>query len=152
MRLRTLAPILVAIMVVGATSAYAFPHFTATVAHGGAYDVTWDENDVPWYSYFWEVRYNGIDSGESNERMTGFALYDLPELPWETAAPTEVTVKGIWVRDVVWGQAQVLSTEKHGNAVYWPARTPGPNSNNPRLPRRDHRAVSDDLQWTGADG
>lgn len=85
-----------AIALLGAATAYAeagVAPWHATIACGGAYDVTYDEG-VPQYTYLWEVTFNGIGTGAENERMRAFALYYLPDsaMPMTgQASPTTVT-------------------------------------------------------------
>lgn len=123
MKLRTLAPLIVAITLMLAGSAYALPPFSATLANGGAYDATWSsEINANLYTYHWEVAFNGIGTGYANERMTGFALYGMPDSLYFTGKPDTITQANAATRTVAWSKAKIF---KNSGDVFWDAKHPG---------------------------
>jgi len=129
---RMVITVAVAIALLGVVTAHAqVAPWHATIAHGGAYDITYDEQ-TPQYTYTWMVTFNGIGTGAANERMRAFALYYLPDeaLPLndQQAADTicdPVTARGSNV-NVSWSFPNPNAPKK-GNTAAWLAGNPTSN-------------------------
>ncbi len=123
MKLRLLNAFTVAIVLLGAVAAHAqVAPWHATIAYGGAYDITYDE-ETPLYTYTWMVTFNGIDTGAENERMRAFALYYLPD------------------------EALPLTGQEEADTIYDPVAARGSNTNvswsfpNPNAPVKGNTAA-----------
>ena len=125
-----------AIVLAGATGAIAqgggVAPWHATVAHGGAYDITYDVQGNELYTYSWIVTFHGIGTGAENERIRAFAFYYLPDdvmPPEEVVAPAQVInpVDGRNGKDTVTWSVPDPDAPRHGDTIAWRAHNPKSN-------------------------
>lgn len=133
MKYTTMAMLVAAIVLLGATGAYAqgagVAPWHATIAQGGAYDITYDVEGNELYTYSWLVTFHGIGTGADNERIRAFALYYLPD---DVMPPEEVVSAGQVFNPVdsrngketvAWSTPNP-NTPSHGQTISWKAENP----------------------------
>ncbi len=132
MNVRTLAIVVAAIALLGMTDAHAgagVAPWQATIAHGGAYDITYDDQGQAEYTYEWELTFNGTGTGADNERIRAFALYYLPDsvLPVTDQEAADTITNPVAERGTNTTVSWSWPGDPHplrGNTVAWSADNP----------------------------